>query len=440
MMRDGVVSKKYCLIIQVAAPASLGISLLGYQQEGLGWMLQQEQSEFQGGILADEMGMGKTIQAIALVLASMEYGFGGAVETVTPTVTDDSTSGSARDDRAKESAIQEELQASAEDSHAPPSVPDTSSKVNSTVASCEETEHIGIDEPQSSSQVEVQGGKRTDGNDSKVTRIITSSWDTADDDMDGSSKHQKAREGTNCIQAKDQGRHVPHSPKSSSVSERTEACGSTASKSLSSDAPDKPAGTSDTASPSSCAAKQEDVSNQRKARVISHGVASTDSLDAAGNGSSKSLDGPTLIVAPTSCLLQWWDEINRYTDPEQVSTFVYYNERDNVTAEQLLNYDIVLTTYPVIEYEYRRVVNTEKVECEYCQRKFLPRTLIVHQQFFCGPKAVRYFALCGGECSCWGKEGKCADLFFSLSLTHTCTHFYSHPHTLCVCKSWRLCI
>ena len=43
------------------------IKLLPFQLEGLNWLIKQEDGEFNGGILADEMGMGKTIQTIGLL-------------------------------------------------------------------------------------------------------------------------------------------------------------------------------------------------------------------------------------------------------------------------------------------------------------------------------------------------------------------------------------
>ncbi|KAG0046707.1 DNA repair protein rad16 [Gryganskiella cystojenkinii] len=49
-------------------PKGLKLTLLPFQREGLGWMRKQENTEFKGGILADEMGMGKTIQMISLLL------------------------------------------------------------------------------------------------------------------------------------------------------------------------------------------------------------------------------------------------------------------------------------------------------------------------------------------------------------------------------------
>ncbi|QNQ01433.1 YALIA101S02e22848g1_1 [Yarrowia lipolytica] len=51
-------------------PKSMAVTLLPFQQEGLNWLLKQEEGEYKGGILADEMGMGKTIQTIALIIAS----------------------------------------------------------------------------------------------------------------------------------------------------------------------------------------------------------------------------------------------------------------------------------------------------------------------------------------------------------------------------------
>ncbi|KAG8080389.1 hypothetical protein GUJ93_ZPchr0007g4647 [Zizania palustris] len=51
-------------------PPEVLLPLLRFQKEWLAWALAQEASVSRGGILADEMGMGKTIQAIALVLTS----------------------------------------------------------------------------------------------------------------------------------------------------------------------------------------------------------------------------------------------------------------------------------------------------------------------------------------------------------------------------------
>ncbi|WMV38366.1 hypothetical protein MTR67_031751 [Solanum verrucosum] len=55
-------------------PSDLIIPLLRYQKEWLAWALKQEESTAKGGILADDMGMGKTVQAMALVLAKREIG------------------------------------------------------------------------------------------------------------------------------------------------------------------------------------------------------------------------------------------------------------------------------------------------------------------------------------------------------------------------------
>ena len=58
-------------IIPVPAEQPTGISrkLKSFQLEGLNWMIRQEQSQWKGGLLGDEMGMGKTIQAVSLIMS-----------------------------------------------------------------------------------------------------------------------------------------------------------------------------------------------------------------------------------------------------------------------------------------------------------------------------------------------------------------------------------
>lgn len=51
---------------EAEAHPSVTLPLLPYQKEGLGWMIAQESSEYHGGVLADEMGMGKVSSHLTL--------------------------------------------------------------------------------------------------------------------------------------------------------------------------------------------------------------------------------------------------------------------------------------------------------------------------------------------------------------------------------------
>ncbi len=50
-------------------PDSITRTLKSFQLEGLNWMQKQEQTHYKGGLLGDEMGMGKTIQAVSLIMS-----------------------------------------------------------------------------------------------------------------------------------------------------------------------------------------------------------------------------------------------------------------------------------------------------------------------------------------------------------------------------------
>lgn len=50
-------------------PASINRQLKSFQREGLNWMIEQEKTQWKGGLLGDEMGMGKTIQAVSLIMS-----------------------------------------------------------------------------------------------------------------------------------------------------------------------------------------------------------------------------------------------------------------------------------------------------------------------------------------------------------------------------------
>ena len=50
-------------------PVGITRKLKSFQLEGLNWMTRQEKSQWKGGLLGDEMGMGKTIQAVSLIMS-----------------------------------------------------------------------------------------------------------------------------------------------------------------------------------------------------------------------------------------------------------------------------------------------------------------------------------------------------------------------------------
>ncbi|KAL8944561.1 MAG: hypothetical protein Q9216_000364 [Gyalolechia sp. 2 TL-2023] len=55
--------------VEAEQPTTITRKLKSFQLEGLDWMMKQEKSQWRGGLLGDEMGMGKTIQAVSLIMS-----------------------------------------------------------------------------------------------------------------------------------------------------------------------------------------------------------------------------------------------------------------------------------------------------------------------------------------------------------------------------------
>jgi DNA repair protein RAD16 len=59
------------------------------------------------------------------------------------------------------------------------------------------------------------------------------------------------------------------------------------------------------------------------------------------------------------------------------------------TKEDLEKADIVLTTYSILEVDFRKNVMAPKATCSFCGKKLHPERLKVHLKYFCGPYAEK---------------------------------------------------
>ena len=98
---------------------------------------------------------------------------------------------------------------------------------------------------------------------------------------------------------------------------------------------------------------------------------------------------PTLVVCPVAAVMQWYSEIQKFTSNSEILSVHVYHGSQKITAEKLMEFDVVLTTYQTLENEYRKQANKAKVACKYCKKMFLPGKLSFHLKYMCGPNAMR---------------------------------------------------
>lgn len=99
----------------------------------------------------------------------------------------------------------------------------------------------------------------------------------------------------------------------------------------------------------------------------------------------------TLVVCPLIALSQWKAEIEKFSAPGSLTVGIYHgpNRTSEIPAEMIQKYDVLLTTYNVIEQDFRKMVSPNKVTCPNCSGKFKIDKLRIHLKYFCGETAQR---------------------------------------------------
>lgn len=107
------------------------------------------------------------------------------------------------------------------------------------------------------------------------------------------------------------------------------------------------------------------------------------------SSASTVIRGGTLVICPLVAVMQWKSEIERFVDKGHLSIYIHHGNKREDLASRIALYDIVLTTYSIIESEIRKTLGWAKVPCKYCKKKYLPDKLILHNKYFCGPNAKK---------------------------------------------------
>ena len=99
----------------------------------------------------------------------------------------------------------------------------------------------------------------------------------------------------------------------------------------------------------------------------------------------------TLVICPVIALMQWKAEIEKFTEEGALSVGIYHgpNRTSEMPLAMMPKYDIILTTYQVLEQDYRKMVSPNKVTCPNCGHKYKIDKLKVHLKYFCGETAQR---------------------------------------------------
>nr|KJB30313.1 hypothetical protein B456_005G137100 [Gossypium raimondii] len=97
----------------------------------------------------------------------------------------------------------------------------------------------------------------------------------------------------------------------------------------------------------------------------------------------------TLVICPVVAVSQWVSEIDRFTSRGSTKVLVYHGANRGKNVKQFSEYDFVITTYSIVEAEYRKFMMPPKEKCPYCGKSFHQKKLSVHLKYYCGPDAIK---------------------------------------------------
>lgn len=97
----------------------------------------------------------------------------------------------------------------------------------------------------------------------------------------------------------------------------------------------------------------------------------------------------TLVICPVVAVSQWVSEIDRFTSKGSCKVLVYHGPKRVQSLETFSEYDFVITTYSVVEADYRKYLMPPKDRCPYCNKQFYQKKLKFHLMYTCGPLSLK---------------------------------------------------
>lgn len=97
----------------------------------------------------------------------------------------------------------------------------------------------------------------------------------------------------------------------------------------------------------------------------------------------------TLVICPLVAAMQWVSEIDRFTSKGSNKVLVYHGSNRGKMNYQFSEYDFVITTYSIVEAEFRKNVMPPKQKCQWCGKFLYEEKMVFHLRYFCGPDSIR---------------------------------------------------